>query len=1254
MSDTPKSPARRQLRKSALQASPFGAPVKSFLKATPSITSSSSSAYSTPTTARIKPVSPTMPSVTATEQAEADAQEEGSTSPLDSPSSRKSARLSNMYKNVDLNVTPKKPPTTPKSKTHLKIGVWGHIVGLKKQDMSEYCRFPIDKSYCSFGRGGNNDVPVPFESVSDMHCKLIRREDGEVWLKDTSNVGTLLNNVLVHDTARPIEHNDIMTIAGRSFRFESTMSTPRPPLQATDGNTTPGRHIKSIQMSFNSDISALAEAPSPTAGRISTTPKRNLSRSTAALESSLGLFTPNSAAKLSSLLVSPKPIPLPAFLKSPRKSTTSIHKPSMASIAATTTDDQQESEDNAGYRTPTKEKRKSPDDFYTEVGRTPKKVSFGPDLNPEIFSKNNPPNTPVKRGEHQPLTASTPSFMAKLAAAGGTPKSILTPSRSSRTNVFHGLEKPTPLKFKLFSPELQKTVTTPKNQARTEQDIPSSASRKSASEQDESASDSSGGNDSDDSLREKIGSASTVSPFIVSTTATELENFRGAVDEEDDDDDESPPSTPTRTPAARQASAGLSTPSRSRLQLSNQDIPEEHLHHSYKLHASPLQPDADNPFISRNELRGDSPSHSPTIAVVQRHHPDMTDAIEEELDTPLVAEAELPAETVPETATPDVDIPDTSPVHTPVRNRTKDDQKSKVTPGRNTPGSASRLALLQLSAQKIRGLPDLLQSTSSTTFTRESTETVPTVPESSTDEVERQDGSADEEVTPVAAKADSDVATEQAEEEATLMVLESGNEVADDPTEDEDKDEEEEDQIPEPMVKDDNESVGDEAEPEADDALAKDHAQYSRVWPSSGADSKRRMSAPAASTILRPQSPIFNGLRGVFRTPQKVVETCFAGFSGFRNFVMTPTRSPKQPSTELFASLPKSESQSDKGDGNPFQVKLDDTKEEEAVETLDVQEITTTNGSVQRGPELSEFTFSIGAGEQKTSAEDNADRSTDEMETAANARRSIRPTSTVTTPKRRISSHKDALALLTGHSGELSPKSKEFTFATDSLEQIKARGRRSDVFPQKRTVAKRSLSQSGDKEEAKNETDDKDGSNRRRRTISMFEFIAAVSPSTTTPITATVKGSSVDAEVESKEQCNGAGDGDDAEQAELLRLLGEGADSGEDEDESANEGVVESEGDSSYDDLFDRGIEEDASSEPDEALLVASVKVSPQRKSESFRSNGSTPTKRRQSFRSRLGSSSPGFGLYEGDEDEEDDEEDEVMMISPKRIRVLE
>lgn len=1010
-------------------------------------------------------------------------------------------------------------------------------------------------------------------------------------------------------------------------------TTPRPPLQVTDGNTTPGRHIKSIQASFDSDISALAEAPSPTAGRISTTPKRNLSRSTAALESSLGLFTPRSAAKLSSLLVSPKPIPLPAFLKSPRQSNTSTNKPSKPSVAADTADDQQELEENGGWRTPTKEKRKSPDDLFTELGRTPKKVSFGPNLNPEIFSKNDPPNTPIKRGDHQPPSASTPSFMARLAAADGTPKSILTPSRSSRTNVFQGLEKPTPIKLKLFSPEVQKIATTSKKQVIDTQDAPSAVSRKPVSVQDERASDSSG-NDRDDSLREKIRSTSTASPFIVSAAATGSKALNDDVEEEDDDD-ESPLSTPTRGPASRQSSAGLSTPSCLKLPRSTQDVPEEHLHHSFKLHASPLQPDADNPFISNDEAHGDSPSHSPSVAAVQRHHPDLTDAIEEELDTPLITEAELLVDAGQETATPDIDVPDTTPVHTPVRNQTKDDQKSNVTSGENTPGSASRLALLQLSAQKIRGLPDLLQSPSARTLARESSEPTSTIPEPSVDDVESE------------SEPDQDSSVD---EEATPAVSESGNEVAEEQSDDEEEARKEVNHTPEPMFENEDESAGNKVVPEADDTLDKDDEQHNRA---SGIDSERRSSAPAASTILRPQSPIFTGLRGVFRTPQKVVETCFAGFNGFRNFVMTPTRSPK-PSTELFTSTAKTESQDTEGDVNPFQATSDDSKEEEeAVETLDVQGVAAAIGPEQHGHELAEFTFSAGFGQQKASAENKADQNKGAKETATDDDSSSRSTSTTMTTKRRISSHQDALALLTGHDGEPSPKSKEFTFASDSLEQIKARGRRSDVFPQKRTVAKRSFSQSGDKDEVKSETADKDSSNRRRRTISMFEFMAAVTSSTTAT---TVTRSSAGAEAESKEQHDGAGVGDDAEQEELLRLLGEGADSGEDDDESFGEITGGADEIHFYDDVFEGGFDEDASNVADEAAVDDtkdfSIKASPRRMSGSFH----TPTKRRQSLRSRLGSSSPGFGLYEldGDEDEEDEEDDDVIMISPKRLRVLE
>ncbi|KAF9927839.1 antigen identified by monoclonal antibody Ki-67 [Linnemannia zychae] len=1178
MSDTPKSPGRRQLRKSALQASPFGAPVKSFLRTT-SGTASSTSAPTTPTNTRIKPGLPFMSS--AALDLDPHEETESTTSPLDSPTSRKSARLSNMYKNMDPSIASKKPPTTPKSKTHLKIGVWGYVVGLKKQDLSEYCRFPIDKSYCSFGRSSSNDVPVPFESVSDMHCKLIRREDGEVWLKDTSTIGTLLNNVLVHETARPIEHNDIMTIAGRSFRFESVMTAPRQPLQVADGNITPKRHIRSIQSSIGNDISALAEVPSPTIGRISTTPKRNFSRSTAALESSLGLFTPNSAAKLSSLLVSPKPIPLPAFLKSPKKPSASPSKASNSNFALHTTDTHDDLDDNAGWHTPTKEKRKIPDDFFSDSGRTPKKVSFGPDLNPEIFSKDNPPNTPIKRGDHQQSNATTPSFMSRLAAAGGTPKSILTPSKSGRTSVLHGLEKPTPLKLRLFSPEIQKTVT-PKKQAVSSYDDLLRNGRMSTSDKDKGIHDS--------EFRKKFDS-SAASPFLVSSAEREItkegDKDRG---EDDEDDDESPPSTPTRKPAFRISNSGFSTPNRPRDLLASKVIePEEHLHHSFKLQAS-SQTESDNPFISNS---GDSPSHSPTIEVVQRHHPEIADALQEELETSLVTEPESPSITESETFNLDNDVLDTTPVHTPVRNRHKDDQKSDMTPLKGTPGSASRFALLQLSAQKIRGLPDLLQSPSSTSLFRESSETT-SATKTDNDKVEpsqdinniSKDYNKDEtETTTEISKSSDNEKADEVTQTTPEAESDTVNYQEDDQGGEESRISESAIDNEESLAVDQDKSV---IEEEESSSIPTKNDRKPLTWTSNNTDSKRRSSAPAAATILHPQSPIFNGLRGVFRTPQKVVETCFAGLSGFRNFVLTPTRAPKQP------SVGGSTSQDAERNENPFQVKSENSNMDEvAVETLDVQEITTANGCPKHGPELAEFTFTAGIVSNKTA--DIADHNSNINRFSADDK--DLDNRIAMTPQRRISSHQDALELLTGHSGEPSPKSREFTFATNSLEKIKSRGRRSDIFPQKRTVAKRSYSQSREKDGDINEPKDiKDGSSRRRRTISMFEFMSTASTSIGS-VTETLRTEDRQNEHQNED------DSDDAEQAELLRLLGEGADSGDDDDEnSAQEEDIAAIEEPSLEDV-PKDDNDALDNENSEESPKETIKDSPRRRSLSLRSN---------------------------------------------------
>ncbi|KAF9094808.1 antigen identified by monoclonal antibody Ki-67 [Mortierella sp. AM989] len=1139
--------------------------------------------------------------------------------------------------------TPRKlaPPTTPKSKTILKTGVWGHIVGLKKQDESVYYRYPIDKSYCSFGRSDTNDIRVQIDAVSDLHCKLIRRDDGEVWLKDTSINGTLLNNVLVHDTARPIHHSDVMTIAGRKFRFESLESIPRTPFESA-GTNTPGRMINNIQKTIDDDIQILAEIPSPTAGRLLLTPKKNTVRSAAALESSLGLFTPNRAAKLSSLLVSPKPVPLPAFLaKSPKRTTTPrkvltmIDEPSVLNPTYTAVPSEAStSESEPGMQTPPKNKRSIPiefDDNQTE--RTPKKVSFGPALSPEVFDKAEPPSTPVKRGQQQgPLTprrqgVSTPSLLSRLSALKPTAKPILTPSRLNRTSIMHELQKPAPMN--LFAPDdaseeqdiIQMPIMTPFNvgwtttqnglqqenvtkatQSTSRHEVIASADTKGvlhdenqeqvkvadgqAVEDSGSSSDNSNGSsNSDDGLWNKlVPVANNADAGSSDANILDEDNYDLSLDDFLDED-ESPPTTPTRVPLGRIITPIPSTPTRSR-RLSNDLVQQDHVH----------LPLGSIDGQMKNDMQSDDRSLSPSIVANNPLHAVNTNPFEV-----LPANSEVQRESSPSSySTPphrSIDTMDTTPVHTPIRSRASNElQQRDVTPFKSTPNSASRLALLQLSAQKIQGLPDLLQSPGSPSLT---TPTRPMMPLSLFDQPD------DETLELIDSNARDVNGQNNPFESTTATDIPSGQ------------------------------------------------AKASREL-----DPKRRSSAPA--TVDRSQSPIFSGIRGVFRTPQKVVESCFAGFAGIRNF-MSPT---KLPSFQLPSRQSEAAEEEDNNGSGYNVAKNDDfgdVSKESAVETLHVRE---NSESIENN--------------EKQLSEDG-DTTTTFQKTPTKANTSG---STTTTPKRRVASHQDVMAILLGNPQNLSPKSKEFSFVkepsmltpTKSLEQLKARGRRSDIFPQKRTIANRSHSQGADDriggKDGQEVTQDSNGVARRRRTISLFEFKKEGSYSSSATLLVTSSSSSgpalepedgVETLIEAEKEAE-----DDAEQAELLRLLGEGAESvneeeaaEDDEDDDGNKENID------YDAIDDANVDAILYGDDETALSELSQKLSSEPKSPSSRrvslskhnrSRDSTPTKRRNSFRQRLGSSSPAFRMYEQqggelDEDEED-EDDMVVMLSPKRVRV--
>ncbi|KAI1314732.1 antigen identified by monoclonal antibody Ki-67 [Mortierella claussenii] len=1176
MTETPK---KRLLRKSSLQASPFSAPIKLFHSPAPS----TSTAPSTPVSQRqqslpfpqskVAPMAnPFLASESSTASATAtDTHGQGSPS-------RKSARLSALHQKSILENnndhhhnsnssssnsssrglnTPWKlvPPTTPKAKTILKTGIWGHVVGLKKQDESVYYRFPIDKSYCSFGRSDTNDIRVQIDAVSDLHCKLIRRDDGEVWLKDTSLNGTLLNNVLVHDTARPIQHNDVMTIAGRKFRFEATT-----PFSFTSSSTvsvsTPGRQINVIQKTIDDDLQILAEVPSPTAGRTLGTPKKNYPRSAAALESSLGLFTPNRAAKLSSLLVSPKPVPMPAFLaKSPKKTATPkkfimIDEPAVANLTGDTVQDPVIVIE-PGLRTPTRDKRRIPADFEDDsVGRTPKKVSFGPALSPEIFDKSNPPSTPVKRGQQQgPETPrrhgiSTPSLLSKLSAVKPSSRPILTPSRSGGNvvNIIE-LQKPAPLNFFAMeklnddSPSdlLESTdqLENPVAQAEAEaleqesedqdrqlltalgeyaditnstcpQHVGRETVQETSTEEATPAGDSESGSGSEDDLWSKL--VPTVGKADAAHSLTEEEEkelhipgldelLQDIADEDVDEDidDDGQPSSPTKMPMGWVPSPLISTPTRPRQTLPNV-FQQERSHHAIKPQLSPTAPNNDHLPMSLDVPEDDStPSYSPTI---------------------------------PDSNTPSAD---------------------------NTP----KVVLANEEAEA----------------------------------VEQSDSSSSKR------------------------------------------------------------SFADVSFFDIPDASA------------ASSELKRRASAP--SFVDRSRSPIFSGLRGVFRTPQKVVESCFAGFAGFRNYVMTPTKSVIQ--QPLWPIAPTVDTTLETAN------EKDESRQEVAsVETLEGHD------SVQS------------IREEDTIPSSPYQSPTKPLMTSA---------SSTTTPRRRVASHQDIMSILMGSAKEpsLEPESssavkKHSTLMSPakSLDQIRAQGRKSDVFPQKRTISGRGHAHSVEKGEedaggAKEEKKEKvarDSSNvtLRRRTISLMEFKVESSkltmstptkPDTTATTTIAAAAATEGTLQEVSVTVAGDEDQEDAEQETLLRLLYEGSRPDEEEDDEDAQEEGEQEGEDmvpideeedkeniDFDTIADSNVEPQLQDSDDSGLdkLKEKERTPSRRVSDVYKSRESTPVKRRQSFKARLGSTSPAFRRYEqqqGSEDEDEVDEDEVaMMITPKRVRM--
>ncbi|KAF9584874.1 antigen identified by monoclonal antibody Ki-67 [Lunasporangiospora selenospora] len=1422
--ETPtKSPGRRLLRKSALQASPFGAPIKSFhagnsssggnggskssiSNTTPSISTSyaSTTSVSSPNPFLLSP------SAAPSTELKCDLDVDDVAMP-DSPSSRRSARLSNThinynyntngYSNIATNATavqqcanpisilsprkqglhastmPLPTPTTPKKKT--RLGVWGQVVGLKKQDESVYYRYPIDKSYCSFGRSRLNDVSVQIDSVSENHCKLIRRDDGEVWLKDTSTNGTLLNNVLVHDTARPIHHNDLLTIGGRKFRFECVETS------ITLGSKSAGKRIGDIQLAIENDIKSLETLSSTSDSASSSTPQRRTSvaQTAVSLDASLGFFTPKKAARLSSLLVSPKPVPLPAFLaKSPSKLGSSAprrglafgdghgaHKSALLGSGRSTLQQSENDPNNPfldssssttpatisnellhpGLLTPTRGKRTIPEEFDEDLTRTPKKVSFGPALSPEIFDQSNPPSTPVRRGQQQdPDTprrngVSTPLLLSRLQAVDSPSKSILSPSKSRQTHIV-GLERPAPINFLSPGPRNQSnsrlqeqggsSPTAIRGMATQDAKVsaflasPSASSRLPSSSALLSATRSpqlsrqgsailgSGGvvsmsgfltgtsqnrasntgslgslfsnkNPSakgvNDNRGNDIGLWKKLTPLEVTAKEVPDASLASSMNEEEEGSNESTPPSPTKAKSTALFSIPT-TPSRHGAMSPNVML-QEHTHHAVKLKTSSSTLDDKESSETQDEQpsvtpigtapstpMNRTPSPSPSVVASNPLYSgdnNPFDVGDDEQDSEYRPESTWTTAVRQELAPPHISLQDLddsdSVVNTPThrsgsslgitRESSLDDYKQKIMQSHETrqdqeeepeqeedseqeegqhgvsiiplltspsPVSPSRIALLQLSAQKIQGLADLLHSPPSKQISRETGSETTKWPRLSLSPVHRRE------------RVDDPLSTEVDVNKRTSDV-----------------DAEDEDEGEGPRSKADNKTTT--------TTLTTIDLNFGRVsLPVTPDAKKRRLSAPGALTTT--QGPtLFSGLRGVFRTPQRI-------FAGFRNLVRT---TPVAPTPTTAADEARQE-----GEGSD---------DEEAPPSPLARK------SVFQQPQ-----GDLGVTDENMTLQSSESATEGASSSKSNFSASTLFTTPLSPPRRRHVPHQDMMAILLGRgssstkesssSGSTMPKSsaRDSTpetsspfaalLASTSLENLRSRGRRTDTFPQeslaKSRDAKSSYLYSAGEEGAEDEERRK-----RRRTMSGFNtgesdssaqnvFNDDASFKNTTRVESSLSRpqntTTTDDAAVGTDEANSENDG----QAELLRLLDDQGNEDSDtyaydDDEPVAGEEEEVDGQTGEDESETRFREEedviDGARTPPPVGSTTPTSSPPSTKPVPL-----TPIRRRtpELLSRRLGSASPAFRRYERvegeDEDGEEAEDDMVVMLSPKQVRV--
>ncbi|ESO93083.1 hypothetical protein LOTGIDRAFT_79724, partial [Lottia gigantea] len=88
-----------------------------------------------------------------------------------------------------------------------------------KRNGSDGAKFPLTATSCLFGRHSDCDIRIQLQSVADEHCRIDVNAQGQIFVTNLSKDNPTLINGIACSSSCKVAHNDVFTVADRSFRF---------------------------------------------------------------------------------------------------------------------------------------------------------------------------------------------------------------------------------------------------------------------------------------------------------------------------------------------------------------------------------------------------------------------------------------------------------------------------------------------------------------------------------------------------------------------------------------------------------------------------------------------------------------------------------------------------------------------------------------------------------------------------------------------------------------------------------------------------------------------------------------------------------------------------------------------------------------------------------------------------------------------------------------------------------------------------